>query len=229
MLEQEQINVITTYCERKGVKYYDVQLELVDHLADIIESIQQANAALSFREALEMAGKQFSDDEFKIIVKSKKQQLLTRFKELWQTEFLSYFTIPKVTVTMCLVAFVVWALHRKNLEKTPMVLLQLFNLVNLGYGFTRAKIIKLNKEDKILPLAILVVLDKWNRLVIIPMLFYVFLMFWDVNDSSPFPKLVYEIALYLFPLFILISLACRKVYIDQNILVREQYPKAFAS
>ncbi len=48
MLKQEQINAITTYCESKGVEYYDVQLELVDHIADSIEHFREADPALSF-------------------------------------------------------------------------------------------------------------------------------------------------------------------------------------
>ncbi len=228
MLTQEQINAITTYCENKGVKYYDVQLELVDHIADIVKNIQESNRELSFNEALELAGKQFADDEFEMIVNSKKRQLLRRFKRLWCEEFISYFTIPKVTITMCLVAFVVWASHLKNLEKLPMALLQVFSIVSIGYGFGKSKIIKQNKEDRMLRLIILDVLDNRNRLLLIPMLGYIFLMFRDMFEFSPYPKFVYEIGLYFFPLFVLIALAWRKVYVDQNILLRDQYPQAFA-
>jgi hypothetical protein len=230
MLTQEQIDDIAFYCYTRNVEYYDVQLELVDHLADMIEELQKDNSQLSFKEALELTGKQFSDEEFKAIVKNRKDQLLVRFKKLWQKEFISYFTIPKITITMCLVAFVVWALHHKNLEKLPMPLLQIFNILTVfRYGIGRSKIIKLNKEDKTLPLLVTAMLEKRNKLLIIPMLFYIFLMFRDMFEFSPYPKVVYEIGLYFFPLFILIALAWHKVYVEQNILLRDQYSKAFAS
>ncbi|OIQ93221.1 hypothetical protein GALL_248360 [mine drainage metagenome] len=228
MLTQQQIDDIAFYCYTRNVEYYDVQLELVDHIADIIEDLQKANPALSFSEALELAGKQFSDDEFSAIVKSKKEQLLLRFKKLWQKEFISYFTIPKITITMCLVAFVIWALQHKNLEKLPMPLLQIFNFLTVyRYSFGRSKIIKLNKEDKTLPLVVTAMLEKRNKLLIIPMSVYIFLMFRQMFELSPYPKIFYEIGLYFFPLFILIALAWTKVYVDQNILLREKYPKAF--
>jgi len=91
MLEQAQINAITIYCEKRGVKYYDVQLELVDHIADIIEDLQKTNPVLSFSEALELAGEQFSIDEFKYIVRSKKDHIEKNISRLIENEFLTFF------------------------------------------------------------------------------------------------------------------------------------------
>src|SRR6187549_2909163 len=94
MLTTGQIDMISMYCEHRGVAYYDVQLELVDHIADIIEQLQKENPQLAFKEALELAGSRFSKAEFDAIVASKRNQLLARFMRLWRKEFYAYFTIP---------------------------------------------------------------------------------------------------------------------------------------
>jgi hypothetical protein len=72
MIQQEQVDEIMVFCEAKGVTYYDIQVELVDHIADSIEELQKSNPALPFSDALDLAGKQFGNEEFAAIVKSKK-------------------------------------------------------------------------------------------------------------------------------------------------------------
>ena len=232
MLEYEQINAITAYCENRGVKYYDVQLELVDHIADMIEHLQKANAAFSFSDALELAGKQFSDAEFKAIVKSKKHQLLARFTKLWKKEFLSYYTIPKIAITFLLIAIVIWITSKdeaiKHFETSAIYFVNIFMHSYFLYLNKKAKIIYQNKEEKMLPLLIQSSLYKKNVLMIIPILPYYVLAFYSLFEFTALPVFIYKIALYLFPLIALVMLAWRKVHVEQNILLRNQYPKAFA-
>lgn len=51
-LNQKQIENLFEFVEEKGVKYYDVQHEIVDHLATSIESEMMENENTSFEEAL---------------------------------------------------------------------------------------------------------------------------------------------------------------------------------
>lgn len=53
MLTNEQIQSLFTFCEKHFVKYYDVQVELVDHLANAVELEMQTNPKYSFERALE--------------------------------------------------------------------------------------------------------------------------------------------------------------------------------
>jgi hypothetical protein len=149
MLEYEQINAITAYCENRGVKYYDVQLELVDHIADMIEYLQKANPELSFSVALELAGKQFSDDQFKMIVKNKKNQLIDRFKRLWWKEFVSYFTVPKISFTLLLVGIVVWfSFFLEDSDYMNMIMSFSYLSIQLCFGFYLSKTAKRIFPDK---------------------------------------------------------------------------------
>src|ERR1700709_2719609 len=108
MLTQQQIDEITSLCQAMGVKYYDVQLELVDHIAGMIDQLQEEKPRINFEDALQMAIKEFTPAEFKLIAKNKEQQLLKRFKRLWLKEFLAYFTFPKITITILLIAVVIF-------------------------------------------------------------------------------------------------------------------------
>jgi hypothetical protein len=42
-LNQEQIEALFRFCEKKSVRYYDLQVELVDHLAERIEEEMKAD------------------------------------------------------------------------------------------------------------------------------------------------------------------------------------------
>lgn len=53
-LNQEQIKSLFAFVENKGVKYYDVQHEIVDHLATSIESEMAANGNRTFDQALQI-------------------------------------------------------------------------------------------------------------------------------------------------------------------------------
>jgi hypothetical protein len=102
MIQQEQVDEIIAFCEAKGVTYYDIQVELVDHIADSIEELQKSNPALPFSDALNLAGKQFGNEEFTAIVKSKKRLIEKRMSRLIEKEFLSFFTIPRIMITIIL-------------------------------------------------------------------------------------------------------------------------------
>lgn len=102
MLQQTQVEEIMAFCKAKGVTFYDVQVELVDHIADSIEELQKSNPTLPFSDALDLAGKQFDNEEFAAIVKSKKRLIEKRMSRLIEKEFLSFFTIPRILLTIFL-------------------------------------------------------------------------------------------------------------------------------
>lgn len=58
-LNQEQIKSLFVFVEKKGVKYFDVQHEIVDHLATSIESEMAANENRTFNQALQIVYGEF--------------------------------------------------------------------------------------------------------------------------------------------------------------------------
>ena len=58
-LNQEQIESLFAFAEKKGIRYYDVQHELVDHLATSIETEMIKNENISFEQALYIVYSEF--------------------------------------------------------------------------------------------------------------------------------------------------------------------------
>jgi hypothetical protein len=61
MLSQEQLQELFSFCEKHFVQYYDVQVELVDHLANAIEAEMAANPKRSFRAGTGKSVRRFWD------------------------------------------------------------------------------------------------------------------------------------------------------------------------
>jgi hypothetical protein len=103
-LTDEHIAQLFRFCEKKFVRYYDLQLELVDHLAERIEEEIEKDKTLSFEKALDKVYKGFGIFGFAHIVRDKEIALQKANSKLWWKEFSTYFTIPKLVLTLCLFA-----------------------------------------------------------------------------------------------------------------------------
>ncbi|HRN48127.1 MAG TPA: hypothetical protein PK110_09975 [Niabella sp.] len=99
MLTQEQIQYLHQFCTKHYVRFYDLQLELVDHLANAIEQKMDENLKLNFEQALDKVYKGFDVFGFANVVKEKSAAIEKSFmKEYWKI-FTSYFTPPKLVIT----------------------------------------------------------------------------------------------------------------------------------
>lgn len=84
MLTQEQIDTLFTFCNKKYVRYYDVQVELIDHLATAIEEKMKTSPGLSFEDALQATYKSFGIFGFAKVVQEKTEALKTGYnKQIW--------------------------------------------------------------------------------------------------------------------------------------------------
>ena len=99
MLTQEQIQYLHQFCTKHYVRFYDLQLELVDHLANAVEQKMDENLKLNFEQALDKVYKGFDVFGFANVVKEKSAAIEKSFmKEYWKI-FTSYFTPPKLVIT----------------------------------------------------------------------------------------------------------------------------------
>lgn len=64
MLTEVEIQKIYSFVQKRNVVYIDVQIELVDHLASEIESIQIENPSIDFRTALTTASQKFNETSY---------------------------------------------------------------------------------------------------------------------------------------------------------------------
>ena len=106
-LTPQQIDELFAFCRRHYVHYYDVQLELVDHLANAIEEKMNADKNISFEAALNAVYNSFGYKGFAGVVEAKQTSISKHWKKLRWQFFKAYFTWPKAALTLMLFAIVI--------------------------------------------------------------------------------------------------------------------------
>lgn len=105
-LTPEQIERLYQFTRQHYVEWYDLQTELVDHLANAIEQQWQENPKLDFEEVLQIEFKKFGVFGFMDVVEKRQTALGKKYNKLVWKHFKEFFTIPKVILTVCLTTFV---------------------------------------------------------------------------------------------------------------------------
>lgn len=104
MITEAQYESLFAFCKKHYVQYYDVQVELVDHLTEAIEEKMKENPKLSFEDALDKVYAGFGIKGFADIVASRIEMVSKQCrKQKWKL-FFSYFTFPKIAMTVFLYA-----------------------------------------------------------------------------------------------------------------------------
>ena len=106
-LTKEHIDQLYKFTRAHYVEWYDLQTELVDHLANDIEAIWEKEPNLSFDQAKNKAFKKFGIFGFMDVIADKSKAVNKHYwKVLWQI-FKDYFKLPKIiiTLTISLVVF----------------------------------------------------------------------------------------------------------------------------
>ena len=101
-LTNEQIETLFAFTKKKSVQYYDLQVELVDHLASSIEEEMEKDAKLPFDAALQKVYSRFGIFGFAHVVQERERSLIKQGRKLLWTTFKSYFSIPKIAFTILL-------------------------------------------------------------------------------------------------------------------------------
>lgn len=139
-LTAEQIDNLFELCEFHNVRYYDVQLELVDHIASSIEALCETNPELSFEEAVFVVGEQFGIDPgfnvaydsllppisgktyigksgFEAIKEAKEKELRRKYDRLQWKYIGEFFKLPKIILTLAITfaLFLVFKFSNKDI------------------------------------------------------------------------------------------------------------------
>lgn len=93
-LTNEQIDALFKFVKSKYVDYYDVQLELVDHLASEVEQKMATNPAVSFETALQQVYSGFGIFGFSDLVEQKQKAVNKRSRLLWWEYVKRLFRLP---------------------------------------------------------------------------------------------------------------------------------------
>ena len=125
-LTKQQIQDLYNFTRKHYVYWYDLQSELVDHLANDIEQIWQKEPQLSFDEAKQKAFKKFGVFGFMDVVEEKQKALSKRYYKLFWNAFKQFFTIPKIALTISLFFVVFNLIKITNYNKIIVLGLPLF-------------------------------------------------------------------------------------------------------
>lgn len=110
-LTSEQIDELFTFCSGHYVPEYDLQIELVDHLASGIEEQWLKNPELPFAFALNNTFGKFGIYGFSKIKNQKEKELRRKYSRLFWQYTLGFYKLPKVILTFVL-TLILFSIYR---------------------------------------------------------------------------------------------------------------------
>ena len=117
-LSNEQVKKLYAYCLKQEIYEYDLQIEIVDHLASSIEDQWVQDSDLSFGWALKNTLDKFGKNGLQKLERKLKKQLRRNFNLILWRYFLKYFRLPKILITAALftVLFAVLRIAQNNYQ-----------------------------------------------------------------------------------------------------------------
>ncbi len=144
-LTPQQIEQLYQFTRQHYVEWYDLQTELVDHLANSIETQWQENPKISFEDALQVEFKKFGVFGFMNVVEERQIALGKKYNKLVWQHFKSFFTIPKIIGTATVFAILVQLLLK--FEHAYLIVSSLFVLSTFLFWIGIVKMSIKNKRD----------------------------------------------------------------------------------
>ena len=125
-LTENQIDELYKFTRKHYVYHYDVQSELVDHLANDIENIWQETPNLSFEQARDKSFKKFGIFGFMDVVEKKQSQMTKKYYKIIFKFAKEWFRLPKIVLTLAMI-FGFYKLQ--NVESSYTIYLIIFFIV----------------------------------------------------------------------------------------------------
>jgi len=98
VLNKSQLQHISNLIEMKGVKYYDVNMELTDHMASEVEEILNTER-INYKQAVKIAFLRYNRFHFMKIEEEKEKKVRKQANKLFWKSLLQFFTFPKIAFT----------------------------------------------------------------------------------------------------------------------------------
>ena len=170
-LTTEEIELIYDFCYDRDVSEYEIQVELVDHLASAIEEKWKINPEISFFDNLFEIYHRFGPDDFKKLAKSKKRAFQKQYNRLFIRFIISFFQLPRIILTFAFSFFLFAFIRYFDAREAVMYSIQGFSLASFlwytFFFFPGRLAIKVKKEQKFLFINYLNTLKALSNLLII--------------------------------------------------------------
>lgn len=115
MLSSEQIQQLFQFCEKHCVRYYDVQVELVDHLATAIETEFATNPNTTFDECLQKEYKSFGITGFSKLLSERKKAIEKSIKKKRIDILKKSITPPLLFITLAFLSTPIYFIYNKDI------------------------------------------------------------------------------------------------------------------
>lgn len=152
-VNQEHIEKLYAFTRKHYVVYYDLQTELVDHLAMGIEAQWADDPDLSFEEALQKEFKKFGVFGFMGVVEKRQEALGKKYTKLIWKHIKTFFTIPKILLVVVSTAILFFTLRATDFTSAnaalfaSVIFLTYFIFVIVSDFRTRRKV--KNKKERL--------------------------------------------------------------------------------
>lgn len=146
-LTEKNIAQLYQFTKDHYVDHYDLQTELVDHLAADIEGIWSQDSSITFEQARDSSFKKFGIFGFGEVVEEKQKALSKQYwKEVWK-EFIQFFKLPKIVLTLFfgVGTYYLFSLFNSGYFIIPLLTLSMFIYPMIAAILYRKKVMKRNK------------------------------------------------------------------------------------
>jgi hypothetical protein len=142
-LTPSQIDQLYTFTQQHYVEYFDLQTELVDHLANSIEEQWAENPKRSFEEALQIEFKKFGVFGFMDVVEQRKIAMNKKYSKLVWLHFKNFFKLPQIIGTLLSIFLVFQMLKSITISHEVVAILAYMILISFWVG-----LIRMNRKRK---------------------------------------------------------------------------------
>ncbi len=140
-LTPEEIKELFAFCCKHRVYQYDLQIELIDHLASSIENYWIIEPEISFNQALNKTYKSFGENGFSKIKAEKEKALRKKYNRLLWRFVGEYFKLPKIILTIAISLVLFTLLQFSNIQAflvvSYLILFLPFGLIYYFYLFPK--------------------------------------------------------------------------------------------
>ena len=216
-LNTTQIKHISRLIEMKGVNYYDVNMELTDHMACEVETLIE-EAGLEYMQAVKQVFLRYDRFHFMRIEDKKVKELRKKGRRAILKGLIDYFSIPKIILTIGIFLFTTFILNTIGFS------ILFYSIFLLMLIITIKLVIYKKKHIKSKPFLQLQMFGGGFTIFLIQISFQTFFSSESTFETilEPVTKGLY-IKAFVFTIFILLNLINYELYTTQLNKLKQAY------
>ena len=226
-LSDQQIEQLYQFTRKHYVVHYDLQTELVDHLANDIEAMLDEEPSLTFENARDRSFKKFGVTGFLDVVEAKKKEMSKKYWKVLIRFLEEWFTIPKIILTLLLFSGLWKALQYVDGRIWSIVVF--FVLLFSGLIFDLIAQYKISerkrRKQRIFLFEEIIFKTKWSILFLVVMHVVNAFSFLDIDFVTLSQPLIFLMAVFLTFFFLTFIITQFTIPNRAEELLKEQYPE----